>query len=119
MAEETATFDFSNGISGILPSRNPQGSTLPQKTPLPPCDYKRHKSGNPPGNPEQQLLEMLQPVIHDSFSLAPVHYQVLLSESQSLFAAMTQQNGDPIFAEAAKLLGEELFLLSIVGQQRG
>ena len=122
MAEETGTFDFSNGISGVLPSRSTHnnGSALPRKTALPPCDYKSNRAGGLEiKNPEQQLLQTLKPVIHDAFSLAPMNYQVLLSESQSLFASLEQQTGDPAFADAANLLGDELFLLSLVGQQRG
>lgn len=121
MAEKSGTFDFNNGISGVLPSRSThnKGGSLPRKTALPPCDYKGNSAGRlEPTNPEQQLLQALKPVIHDAFSLAPVNYQVLLSESQSLFASLEQQTGNPVFADAASLLGEELFLLSLVGQKR-
>ncbi len=116
MSDET--FDFHHGIRGVLPNRR-ERAELPDKAPLPPCGRHRRAPMTPtPRDPDADLLALLEPPVSDPFSLAPMHYQALLGESRSLFAALAKNDGDGIFARAAELLEEAVFLLGIVAQHK-
>lgn len=121
MTNASNTLDLSHGISGILPGRSKAEGEAHQApgAPLPPCSYKR-KVGTMADqhDPDEALLELLKPDISDPFSLAPMHYQVLLSEAQSLFVSLTDETGNRHFANAAELLGEELFMLNIISSHK-
>ncbi len=121
MTDATGTLDLSNGISGILPGRRKEKSEAGPagSAPLPPCTHKRRiNTIAERHDPNEQLLELLKPDISDPFSLAPMHYQMLLSEAQSLFASLAEETASQRFAKAAELLGKELFMLGIVSSHK-
>lgn len=64
------------------------------------------------------VLDALQPRIHDQSTLTPIRYWGLLAEAQTLLQRLGEQQQNAVITNAATLLADELQLMQSFEQRR-